>query len=253
MALLSVLGRLGPKLGLHVHAHGIDHGLRESAAAELDLAEQLAAALGVRFVRTRVHVAGGGNVQARARAARWTALCEHANTLGRAAIATAHHADDRAETVLLRLLRGAGATGLGVLPPRANAPVQTTHIPIAVVRPFLRASKAQILNYVKKHGISFATDPSNLDPRFGRTAVRTRLLPLMQELDPSIVTHLCALADELSAPARPPADWTSAFPRATREAIAQLSATRSQTTRVWLPGGLVLSAAPGPRSPGSNA
>ena len=116
MALLDVLARLGPKLGFDIVAHGVDHGLRPEAAAELDLAERNAAQLGVPFARTKVALKSGGNLQARARAVRYAALEEAASAHSATLIATAHHADDRAETVLLRLLRGSGPRGLAVLP-----------------------------------------------------------------------------------------------------------------------------------------
>ncbi|AKV00833.1 tRNA(Ile)-lysidine synthetase [Labilithrix luteola] len=119
MALLDVTARLASKLELTIVAHGVDHGLRAEAAQELDLAATHAKQLGVRFGRTRVDVEHGGNLQARAREARYRALARAASAVGARAIATAHHQDDRAETVLLRLLRGAGARGLAVLPPRA--------------------------------------------------------------------------------------------------------------------------------------
>src|SRR5690348_3702883 len=118
-AMLEVLARLAPQLGFSLRAHGVDHGLRPEAARELDLAQALAQRLGVPFGRTRLQLARGANLQARARQARYAALREVALPVG-ALIATAHHADDRAETVLLRLLRGAGPRGLAVLPARAQ-------------------------------------------------------------------------------------------------------------------------------------
>ncbi|HYP87296.1 MAG TPA: tRNA lysidine(34) synthetase TilS [Polyangiaceae bacterium] len=150
-AMLSALARLAPKLGFRLVAHGVDHGLRPEAARELDLAESLAAQLGVPFGRTQLAVAPGGNLQARARAARYAALREVAMIEEDALIATAHHADDRAETVLLRLLRGAGPRGLAVLPPRAHGRV----------RPLIRASKHDVRLHLQRHGLDFAEDPSN--------------------------------------------------------------------------------------------
>jgi tRNA(Ile)-lysidine synthase len=96
MALLHVLARLRKSEGHELSAHGVDHGLRREAAAELDQAEGLATALGIPFTRTLVAVAPGGNLQARARAARYEALRQAAEQLGAAVIATGHHADDRA-------------------------------------------------------------------------------------------------------------------------------------------------------------
>lgn len=188
-AMLSVLARLAPELGFSLMAHGVDHGLRPAAAAELDLAEALATKLAVPFTRTRLALARGGNLQARAREARYAALREVAAPSS-ALIATAHHADDRAETVLMRLLRGAGPRGLAVLAPRAHD----------VIRPLLRAEKRDVLLHLQRHCLDFAEDPSNLDAAFLRVRVRTEAMPLLRHLSPQIVRHLNALADALNEP-----------------------------------------------------
>jgi tRNA(Ile)-lysidine synthase len=234
MALLHVLARLAPKQRLLLHAHGVDHGLRAAAKTELDNAEAFALHLGVPFSRTELHVEKGGNLQARARAARYSALERAANACGATAIATAHHADDRAETVLLRLLRGAGPRGLAVL--TARTPLAQTDI--ALIRPMLRARKTTIVEHLTRHGIPFAEDPSNLDPRFLRVRVRRELLPLLADLSPGIVEHLTALADQLAVSADESAA-SYAIPRATQTALRELAKSRSKVARVWLPGGLV--------------
>lgn len=242
MALLSVLARVGPSLDLTVHAHGVDHGLRADAARELDLVEAFARSIGVPFARTRVALSAGANLQARARELRWRALTDAAASL-RAAIATAHHADDRAETVLMRLLRGAGARGLGVLPPRARAPEAPS---IAVVRPLVRARRADVLLHIERHAVPCAHDPSNADPRYLRTAVRRDVLPLLAKLDPNVVRHLEALADELvnAEPRGKSPEWASSLPRSTQVAIARLQTSEAADARVWLPGGLTVSTDP---------
>lgn len=248
MAMLDVVAKLAPSFDLRVHAHGVDHGLREDAAAELDLAEAHAARLGVPFARTRVAVPAGQNLQARARAARHEALLSCATDLGASAIFLAHHADDRAETLLLRLLRGAGPRGLAVLPARAPASSSAASPGVELVRPLLRARKSDVLAYLSRHSIPCATDPSNRDPRFARARVRHELMPLLEELGPGIVRHLEALADRLhdardgaSAPAFP-------LPRATEIALLRLAEERSPNARVWLPGGLVARVETPPRA-----
>jgi tRNA(Ile)-lysidine synthase len=257
MALLSGLSLLREEHGLDLYAHGVDHGLRPEASEELDLAASFAASVGVPFARTKVHVAPGGNIQERAREARWTALRMAAQG-HRAAIATAHHADDRAETLLLRLLRGSGKRGLGVLPARATAPVPRAmdaaeECIVPVLRPLLRVRREDILAHLARHKVPFARDPSNEDPRYLRTRVRNDLIPLLAELDPQIVEHLDALADELvvetatspSSSAELP--WASSLPRATQHAIVRLTKPGGESERVWLPGGLVLSVDPAAR------
>lgn len=243
MALLHVVALLAPELGLTALAHGVDHGLRAGAADELDLAADLARSLGVPFAITRVDVSRGGNLQARAREARFAALAEAARRAGARAIATAHHADDRAETLLIRLLRGAGPAGLAVMPPRA--PLEGTDLEL--VRPLLRARRADVVAHLARHRVRFATDPSNEDPRFLRTRVRRELLPLMAELNPGIVEHLSALADQLGASAAE-AEPVRGLPRATLVALTKLVRSGAVKDEVWLPGGLVVSRAPLARS-----
>ena len=188
MAMLHVLALLRGRLGFGLFAHGVDHSLRAEAAAELDLAEAFARALDVPFGRTRVAVAPGGNLQARARTARWQALLAAAAAAGAGRIATGHHADDRAETVLIRLLRGTGARGLGVLPPCDGIRI----------RPLYRARRADVDAHIARHHLAYTVDPSNRDPRFLRTRVRHELVPALERLSPRIVEHLCRLADEMS-------------------------------------------------------
>jgi tRNA(Ile)-lysidine synthase len=229
MALLHVLARLRAASGFEVVAHGVDHGLRASATGELDLAERFARGLDVPFARTIVAVAAGGNLQARARDARHAALRTAATATGCDRIATAHHMNDRAETLLLRLLRGAGPAGLAVLPPRAGV----------LIRPFLRADRAAIDAHIRRHDVPFAVDPSNRDPRFLRARVRHELMPLLTELSPRIVEHLCALATQLDHENAANPRSTPSLPRATRLALAALVERRSSNGEVLLPGGLV--------------
>jgi tRNA(Ile)-lysidine synthase len=233
MALLHVLSLLRKKIGHEVAAHGVDHGLRPEAAFELDLAQEWARRLGVPMARSRLKVAPGGNLQARAREARLSALRKAKAKVGAKVIATAHHMNDRAETILLRLLRGAGPAGLAVLPPRAED----------LVRPMLHAQRVDVDAHLRRHAVPFATDPSNADPRFLRTQVRSVVLPLLEQLSPGIVRHLAALADQLvelpGIGQSPPFAHMGPLPRATREALTRLTRSRSSRPRVLMPEGLV--------------
>jgi tRNA(Ile)-lysidine synthase len=243
MALLHVLARLAPRFGARVAAHGVDHGLRASAAAELALAERLAERLGVFFTSTRLEVAPGPNLMARAREARHGALSAALNAfLGegveaeRGRIATAHHADDRAETLLMRLLRGTGPAGLAVLPARDSK----------LIRPFIRARRQDILVHLGRHDIAYAEDPTNRDPRFLRTRVRSELLPQLAELSPRIVGHLSSLADDMASlsrlgiqPVVPAVVEGKRLGRAQRESLARAVETHNPRARVPLSGGTI--------------
>jgi tRNA(Ile)-lysidine synthase len=194
MALLHVLSTLRAKLAFGLFAHGVDHGLRPEASRELDLADSFAHELEVPFGRTRVHVDRGGNLQARARTARWGALRAAAAHAGASRIATGHHADDRAETFVMRLLRGTGPAGLAVLPARDGDRI----------RPLLHARRSDVAAHVARHQIPHCTDPSNADPRFLRARVRREIMPALQDLGPRVVEHMCALADDLCDTKFPP-------------------------------------------------
>jgi tRNA(Ile)-lysidine synthase len=239
-ALLHVLALLAKKQGFCLVAHGVDHGLRAEAAAELDQAQALCASLGIEFSRSVLALSGGGNLQARARDARRAALCAAADAASAELIATAHHADDRAETVLLRLLRGSGPNGLAVLPPRAGR----------WIRPQCRARKADVVAHLTRHRLAFADDPSNQNRRFLRTRVRHELLPLLEQLSPQIVQHLCALADALCAA---PGSEAAVFDeqgvalllnRAQRQLVGRARSLGQRSARVSLPNGRELSLDP---------
>jgi tRNA(Ile)-lysidine synthase len=188
-ALLHVMGGLAAARGLVLFAHGVDHGLRTEASAELDQVAELARRLNVPFTRSSVTVPAGGNVQAHARDVRYEALRHRAAQIGSCHIVTAHHADDRAETVLLRLLRGTGLNGLGVIAAKEGD----------LLRPLLRARRSDILAHLARHELPYATDPSNLSPKYARVRVRREVLPLLEQLNPNIVQHLCCIADEAIA------------------------------------------------------
>ncbi|MEI7892387.1 MAG: tRNA lysidine(34) synthetase TilS [Myxococcales bacterium] len=226
MALLHVLALLRGKHDFRFVAHGVDHGLRPEAEGELDGAEAFARALDVPFDRSRVSVVAGGNLQARARTLRYEALEAHVARVGASWLATAHHADDRAETVLLRLLRGAGPRGLAVLPERSGLRI----------RPMLAARRAAIDSHNTRHAVPFFLDPSNDNPRFLRVRVRRELLPLLAQLDAGVVEHLNALADDLAGCSDARGESMS---RRGREAIEALERSQSCTARVRLSRALV--------------
>ena len=193
MALLHVLAGLRRDLGFGVFAHGVDHGLRPEAKAELEMAAAFAWQLDVPFGRTRVSVGAGGNLQARARTVRWEALHAAARAVGAARIATGHHADDRAETLVMRILRGTTTAGLAVLPPREGARI----------RPMLQARRSDVDAHVRRHHVPHSLDPSNRDPRFLRVRVRQEILPALERLNPRVVEHMYALADDAVTMVRP--------------------------------------------------
>lgn len=236
-ALLHALALLRRRIGHQLLAVGVDHGLRSAAPQELALAQAVAEQQQVPFEGHRVDVEPGGNLQARARSARLGALQRVAAREGARAIATGHTADDRAETVLLRLLRGAGPRGLAVLPPQAASPVSTpAGGAVDLVRPLLRCRRADVMAHLERHELCHAEDPSNRDKRFMRVRVRHELLPLLEQLSPKVVEHLCALADML-AQADQPDGAVAELSRAQRQALARAIQLRNSGATVRVRGG----------------
>lgn len=184
--LLSAISHVSKRHGVKIFAVGIDHCLRNEANAELDLAEGLAQSLSVPFHRFKVTVSPGASVQAMAREARYAMLNEFADDVGARYITTAHHYDDRAETVLIRLLRGKNIGSMGVLPVISGR----------VFRPMLKVTRQDVMNYCKRWDLKYATDPSNSNDKYLRVKIRNEILPLLEELNPQIRSRLNDLADE---------------------------------------------------------
>ena len=189
LALLMLAAAAGPTMAMTV-----DHGLRDDSAGEAEAAGLVARSLGVPHAIARVSVAPGGEgVQGEARRVRYAALGEWATAQALAGVLTAHHADDQAETLLMRLSRGSGLAGLtGIRPARPLDETNPTG-PL-LLRPLLGWRKAELETIVAASGIVPACDPSNHNPRFDRTAARS-LLAQADWIDPR---RLAASASHLA-------------------------------------------------------
>ncbi len=189
-ALLHVLHRLRRELRITVCAASIDHGLRIESAREVEQVGAFAATLGVPFYSLRIEVPRvGASLQGRARALRYEALHEIAAAQRATCIAVGHTQDDQAETVLARMLRGAGIRGLGGIEARRAD---------GVVRPLIDCRRADVRAYAVERQLPFVDDPSNHQRAFERVRIRHAVLPSLRAEDPKIVEHLCALGDEAS-------------------------------------------------------
>ncbi|MBV9883587.1 MAG: tRNA lysidine(34) synthetase TilS [Sphingomonadaceae bacterium] len=148
-----------------IAAATVDHGLRPESAAEAAFVARVCAELGVPHRTLRAEMAATANLQANARERRYALLADWLAEIDAAFVATAHHLDDQAETMLMRLVRGAGLAGLSGI--RAVNP--------PVVRPLLGWRREELAAIVRAAGLAALLDPSNEDPRFDRTRVRRRL------------------------------------------------------------------------------
>ncbi len=190
VALTDVLAALQRRHGFRLVAAHLDHGLRPDSADDAAFCHAFCASLGVPFrggtapVRERALREKGGIEQA-ARLERYSFLRRVKDDEGAGWIAVAHTRDDQAETLLLRLLRGAGASGLAGMRRRSGD----------LARPLLGVPRASVLEHLRARGLAWREDPSNADPAHLRNRVRHELLPyLEQRFNPRIREALARTA-----------------------------------------------------------
>ncbi len=172
----------------------VDHGLRAEARREAAGVKRLARQLGI--AHRTLHWRGNKpktGLQEAARIARYGLLAQAAMRAGFDHILTAHTLDDQAETVLFRLARGSGLTGLAGMAHATALPVSGDNAALIVVRPLLPIAKARLVATLKDARIAHSEDPSNADPRFTRTRLRTLMPALAREgLDARGLARLAA-------------------------------------------------------------
>ena len=176
MMWLAARWRRALKRGPALHVVTVDHRLRPASAQEARAVKKLAGELELphRTLRWTDDKPSSG-VPAAAREARYALLAKAARRAGASHVFTAHTRDDQAETVLMRLSRGSGITGLCAMAP------QTERDGIMLARPLLDIAKADLIATLDKAAIDFAVDPSNSDPRFTRPRLRRLLVELAEE------------------------------------------------------------------------
>ncbi len=191
LTLMYLLSRLRDSLGVTLHIATLDHGWRgEGSAADARFVLEQAATLGL--PATARKAPPHAHTEAAARRTRYDFLATVAQQVGASHIATAHHADDQAETVLLRLLRGTGLAGLAAMRPSAHLPY---HPHLTLVRPLLDVTRTQIDAYCTDNGLHPRHDPTNNDPSHLRNHVRRDLLPRLETVNPQIRRGLAHLAE----------------------------------------------------------
>ncbi len=195
MALLYVLASLRCRLHMALYPVYVDHGLRpEETGTEIALVRETARELGLACEVARVDTAAllrrrRLSPEQAARELRYRALNQVADRLGDGVICVGHSADDQAEEILIRLLRGSGRSGLSGMRPVSGR----------VVRPLLGVTRQEIMAYLGDLNVAFCQDSSNLDPRFLRNRVRHELLPFLEErFDPGIRKALLKTAASLA-------------------------------------------------------
>ncbi|MET3576245.1 tRNA lysidine(34) synthetase TilS [Bhargavaea ullalensis] len=191
IALLHVLVDAAPALGLQIGCAHVDHMLRgEESAEDARFVRAACARLGVPFHGAAIPVGElvkerGGNVQDVCRTERYRFFEEVLESGGYGLLATAHHADDVLETVLMRLVRGTSESAPGIPPVRPFGPG-------LVIRPFIGAAREDVMDYLSANKIQFRTDPSNAKPDYTRNRFRHRIVPLLLEESPDAARRVAA-------------------------------------------------------------
>lgn len=190
VALLVALQKLGYECeAMHCNFH-----LRgEESMRDEEFVRTLCEKRGVKLIvadfDTEKYAAEKGiSIEMAARELRYEAFEKHRKEIGAKSIAVAHHRDDSAETMLLNLIRGTGIKGLHGIQPRNG------HI----VRPLLCVGRNDIMEYLEKRGEGYVTDSTNLETDFTRNKIRLQIMPLLQEINPSIATTLAQTAERIS-------------------------------------------------------
>lgn len=167
-----------------VVAHVV-HDLRPPAEtnADRDLARLAAQRLGLAFDERAVHVPRRGNLEAAARKVRYAALAQMAEAHQCRFIAVAHQGDDLVETLLMRLVRGSGPRGLGVMPDCRDL---ATLARLTLIRPMLRLTRADAERLCTRAGLTWATDATNADTTRLRARIRADIMPTLREISPDI-------------------------------------------------------------------
>lgn len=190
VCLLHILHALSKHLNLRLHVAHLDHMFRgKESADEACFVSDLAKNMGIPAVIERIDVPAlcrlrGLSPQAGAREARYDFFSRVAASANAARIATGHTATDQAETLLLRLIRGAGVQGLSAIPPvRGN-----------IIRPLIEITREAVLEHLRKKGLNYVSDPSNAKPVYTRNRIRSEVLPVLMRFNPRIVETLAAEA-----------------------------------------------------------
>ena len=194
VCLLDYLWRLEQERGFSVAAAHLNHLMRPTAQRDEDFVRALCASLDVPFHTEKADVYALCDtwrltVEETGRRARYEFLRRTAASIGAAFIATAHHREDQAETVLLQLLRGTGPQGLSGIPPVRDG----------IIRPLLDTPRAAIEGYIQAHGLTYVTDETNLDLSYARNRLRLSLWPELETINPALTPHICHTADILRA------------------------------------------------------
>jgi tRNA(Ile)-lysidine synthase len=193
IVLLDCLASLRDEYGITLAIAHFNHHLRGAGSdADEDFVRQTAVDMNISFITGGADVGALSeseklSIQEAARNARYAFFEETRASLGFEAVATAHHADDNTETMIMNFFRGSGVSGMSGIPPRRNGG--------NIIRPLLFARREEISSYARRRGLSWREDPTNAGTDYTRNAVRHRIVPLIKEIcNPGVTPTLLRTA-----------------------------------------------------------
>ena len=186
VVLLDLIQRLGQDYGISLHVAHLDHGLRGASPGDARFVERLAEERGLPLHMSRLEPGSLRNhrkhgPEGAAREARYAFLESVASKIGAERIALGHTANDQAETILHRLARGTGASGLRGIPPIRHP----------YVRPLIEVTRNEISTYARERELTWRVDASNADTSFTRNRIRHRVLPELETINPKAAEAIC--------------------------------------------------------------
>ncbi len=193
VCLLFVLNKLKSPFKLKISAIYVDHGLRpEEIPEEINFCQKICDTLDLNFYTQKINVKEFAerekiNLQEAARILRYEVFDQLSLRIKANKIALGHNADDQAETVLMRLLRGAGPGGLSGIPPVRKK----------IIRPLIEMEKKEIENFLKENKIQYLLDSSNMKLEYMRNKIRHLLIPVIKEISPQATKIISKTADIL--------------------------------------------------------
>lgn len=199
VAMLHYLKALSAERAFSVYACHVNHMLRggesdRDAEFSRELCESLRVPIAVRNLDVKQMMATEKlGMQEAARKGRYEILLREALRISANKIAVGQNRGDQAETVLMRIIRGTGLSGLGGIRPKRD--VIICGAAGQLIRPLLGTSRAEILDYLSRHGLSWRTDPSNEKPVYTRNRIRLELMPALKTYNPEVERALSALAE----------------------------------------------------------
>jgi tRNA(Ile)-lysidine synthase len=194
--LLHLLHGHAAKHGAELFAFHVHHGLSVNADRWAEHCRLVCQGLSASFAARHVDVErqGGTGIEEAAREARYAALGGLCAEYGVELLLTAHHVDDQAETVLLQMLRGSGMAGIAGMEPHNRAPTLLGNAALTLARPLLEATRAELEQYARIHGIASVEDESNRDMRYARNALRHAVMPALQAHFPGFAARFARTA-----------------------------------------------------------